>query len=246
MNNELSRRSARYIEDVDHVLAETAALLSDPARAAMLTSLMDGKAMPAGQLALIANIAPQTASSHLSKLVNGRLLAVERQGRHRYYRLATIHVARAIEAVLAITPRAKIAVVDRPVKQGDEALCYARTCYSHLAGRLAVEIADALKRRDLVVTGSSHPYQLTDLGRAWFEALGIPFTSAQVARRRFAHPCLDWTERRHHIAGDLGSALLRRFRELRWVAPIRDSRAVRVTITGERELANLLGIKARR
>ena len=155
--------------------------------------------MPAGQLAIIARIAPQTASSHLSKLVGGRLLAVEQQGRHRYYRLANIHVANAIEALLSITPRPKSSSLssEAPIR----ALEYARTCYSHLAGRLAVEIADALSQRGFIRAAASKEYRApTNACRAWFEELGVPMTDARMKRPRFARQCLDWTERRHHIA----------------------------------------------
>lgn len=204
-------------------------------------TLLDGTALPAGQLAMIAHIAPQTASSHLSKLISGRLLAVEQQGRHRYYRLANIHVADAIEALLSITPRLKRLsgppdVPMRPIE-------YARTCYAHLAGRLAVEIADALRKRDFLRAGALKQYKVTKAGRDWFEQLGIAIAETQTQRPRFARQCLDWTERRHHIAGDLGSAMLRRFQELKWIAANRDTRGVRVTQEGELRLWELLAVR---
>lgn len=117
----------------------------------------------------------------------------------------------------------------------------ARRCYSHLAGRLAVEIADSLSRQQLVVTDGFERYRVTRRGRTWLEELGITYSKAQASRTRFARPCLDWTERRHHIAGDIGSLLLRRFIELTWLAPVRDSRALRATVAGERGFADLLG-----
>lgn len=223
--------------------SDTAALLSDPARSAMLLSLMDGRSLPAGQLAVIARIAPQTASSHLAKLMSGRLLALERQGRHRYYRLANIRVAHAIESILAIAPRPDLVSLPKPRRGAADGLDFARTCYSHLAGRLAVEIADALKRRRFIVTDGPKHYKLTKSGLDWIENIGISISSSRAARARFAYPCLDWTERRHHIAGDLGAALLKRFTELRWITPRRDSRAVRVTVTGQEQLTKLLEIK---
>jgi hypothetical protein len=187
------------------------------------------------------SIAPQTASSHLSKLVSERLLAVEQQGRHRYYRLANIHVADAIEALLSITPRltrssGRPDVPMRPVE-------YTRTCYAHLAGRLAVEIADALRKRDCLRAGALKQYKVTRAGRVWFEEFGIPIAETQTRRPRFARQCLDWTERRHHIAGDLGSAMLRRFQELKWIAANRDTRGVRVTQEGELRLWELLAVR---
>ena len=226
--------------------SDTAALFSDPGRVAILTALLDGKSLPAGQLAMIANVAPQTASSHLAKLVDGQLLAVEQQGRHRYYRLANGEVAHAVEALLAIAPRAKDAARS-PVsaRTPESRLAYARTCYSHLAGRLAVDIADALRDRGLLVERESNQLGLTPRGCDWFARLGIETTDRQMAGARFARRCLDWTERRHHIAGHLGSAMLSRFRELRWIVPIRDDRAVRVTLEGERRLWELLRVNGR-
>lgn len=221
--------------------SDIAGLLSDPGRSAMLIALMDGRALPAGHLAMIANVAPQTASSHLAKLVCGQLLAVEQQGRHRYYRLANSEVAHAVEALMAITPRAKDAVRESTKGRGaDNALAYARTCYSHLAGRLGVNIAEALQVRGLLAQSEGNRFALTQRGHEWFERLGIELTAQQMKEPRFARRCLDWTERRHHIAGHLGSAMLARFRELKWIAPIRNTRAVRVTLEGEQKLWELL------
>jgi DNA-binding transcriptional ArsR family regulator len=226
--------------------ADTAALLSDPGRAAILIALMDGKALPAGQLAMIANVAPQTASSHLTKLVDGRLLAVEQQGRHRYYRLANNEVAHAVEALMAVAPRPK--QLSQKAAFGchpDNSLVYARTCYSHLAGRLAVAIAETLLQRELLVRQEPKLFALTQRGREWFAQLGIETVDREINDPRFATCCLDWTERRHHIAGHLGSAMLARLRELKWIAPVRGSRAVRVTLEGERKLWELLRVNGR-
>lgn len=224
-------------------LAQTAALLSDPGRAAMLTALMQGVALPAGELALIANVAPQTASSHLSKLVTGKLLAMEPQGRHRYYRLADAEVAHAIEALLAITPRVKAVATPKGAYGAAGDIAYARSCYSHLAGNLAVQLAETLQAREFVVPKETKLYVVTKRGRAWFDEFGIPIGDRDLNDQRFARRCLDWTERRHHIAGRLGSAIFHRLRELRWIAPVHDSRAVRVTLEGQRRLARLLGVR---
>lgn len=225
--------------------SEVAALFSDPGRSAMLIALMDGRALPAGQLAMIANVAPQTASSHLTKLLDGQLLAVEQQGRHRYYRLAGIDVAHAVEALLAITPPAKL-VAQSPVRPrtADGALGYARTCYSHLAGRVGVDIAEALQVRGLLVKRDDR-FAVTQRGCDWFAQLEIGITERQAKDPRFARRCLDWTERRYHIAGHLGAAMLARFRELNWIAPMRDTRAVRVTLEGEGKFWDLLRVNGR-
>ncbi|MFL6440304.1 MAG: ArsR/SmtB family transcription factor [Terriglobales bacterium] len=225
--------------------AQTAALFSDPGRASILTSLLGGVALPAGQLALIANVAPQTASSHLSQLVAGRLLSVEQQGRHRYYRLASAEVANAIEALLAIAPRHRNDSMPNPSgARVPGALAYARTCYSHLAGQVAVQIADALEKRELLVRGEPNVYALTNRGRQWLAELGIRTSDSHIRNSRFARPCLDWSERRHHIAGQLGAAMLDRFHQLKWIAPVRESRAVRVTLEGRRRLRQILGIES--
>lgn len=222
--------------------SHTAALFSDPGRASILISLLGGVALPAGQLAMVANVAPPTASSHLSQLVAGRLLTVEQQGRHRYYRLADAEVAHAIEALLAVTGRR--AARNMRASPVPESLAYARTCYSHLAGRLAVEIADALQKRSYLVREEPRLYSLTAAGQSWFKHLGIAVVDSQMRKSRFARPCLDWSERRHHIAGQLGSALFERLCQLGWIVPVRESRAVRVTLEGRRRFRDVLGIAA--
>jgi DNA-binding transcriptional ArsR family regulator len=227
---------------MDHRFAETAALLGDPGRASIVMALIGGVALPAGQLAMVANVAPQTASSHLSRLVQGELLAVEQQGRHRYYRIASVEVANAVEALLAITPRARAASVAEHTPRAANGLEYARSCYSHLAGKFAVELADALQRGGFLAAADPKNFTLTDRGREWLEQIGLRFSDAETRHARFARQCLDWTERRHHIGGQLGCAMLSRFRELKWIATVRDSRAVRVTHEGERQLAKRLGL----
>jgi len=229
-------------EDISH----TAALLSDPARAAMLMALIGGAALPAGQLAVIGKVAPQTASSHLSKLLRGKLLMVEDQGRHRYYRLASAEVAHAIEALLALGPRWKNEHASITARAPDNPLAYARSCYSHLAGRLGVQIVDALLARQLLARREPRQFAVTPQGREWFTNLGIELTKAQMNQPRFARCCLDWTERRYHLAGKLGSMMLSRFRELKWLAPIRETRALRVTLKGQQQFYDLLRLNGNR
>src|ERR1700758_937751 len=158
-------------------LAETSLLLSDPGRAAIVMALLGNIALPAGQLAIVANIAPQTASSHLAKLVSGRILAAEQQGRHRYYRFANAEVAHAIEALLAITSSRSNSsgnVREIASKNGPTgALAYARTCYSHLAGRLAVEMAVVFEEREYLRRAESKGFIVTSKGREWLEHLGV-------------------------------------------------------------------------
>ncbi len=220
-------------------LSLTANLLGDPGRAAIVLSLMDGLALPAGELASIANVAPPTASGHLARLIDGGLLSVERQGRHRYYRLSSPEVADAIEALLVLTARPRETTgPTHTVTAGT--LAHARTCYAHLAGWLGVQIAEELERRALLrVSGPKH-YTVTAPGRTWFQSLGIELPDEIRVPNKFARRCLDWTERRHHLAGPLGCALYKRLGELRWVAPIRGTRAVRVTLEGKSRLWELL------
>jgi DNA-binding transcriptional ArsR family regulator len=217
-------------------LSLTANLLGDPGRAAIVLSLMDGLTLPAGELASIANVAPQTASGHLARLIDGGLLTVERQGRHRYYRLSSPEVADAIEALLVLTARPKSR--ERTVTAGT--LAHARTCYAHLAGWLGVQIAEELERRALLRVSGPKLYSVTLSGRSWFQSLGIEIPEDTRALSKLARRCLDWTERRHHLAGPLGCSMYKRLVELRWVVPIRGSRAVLVSLEGKSRLWELL------
>lgn len=220
-------------------LAATAALVGDPARAAMLGALLDGRALTATELAITAGITAQTASGHLGRLVEGRLLGVARQGRHRYFRLASPEVARMLESILvaAAEPRPE---PSRATPRISPALREARTCYDHLAGRLGVGLADALVARGLIVLGEEAG-EATEAGRAWLAAFGLPVAPART-RRLFCRPCLDWSERRPHLAGTLGAALCRRCEDLGWIARVRGSRAVSVTPAGRRGFAEAFGL----
>lgn len=218
--------------------AEVAALVGDPARANMLTALMDGRALTATELAFHARIAPQTASGHLAKLVDGRLLAVEKQGRHRYFRLASPLVSRMLESINAMAaiegpPR------HRPRTPADAALRQARYCYDHLAGKLGVALADALVARGHVEFGDDGG-AVTAAGAEFLARFGLDLASP--TRRAFCRPCLDWSERRPHIAGAVGAALAARCIALGWIARQRDTRAVSITAPGEKGLAETFGI----
>ncbi len=217
--------------------ARVAALIGEPSRATMLLSLLDGRALPAGELAFSANIAPQTASGHLAKLVEGGLLSVETQGRHRYYRLAGPDVGQALEALGELAPPPRLQ--DRESRQ-IKRLRFARTCYNHLAGRLAVDIHAAMRERLLLAPLSEKQAELTALGRDWFSDIA---GSAPLGRRDcIARMCLDWTERRHHLGGPLGSLLLNSLCDRKWMVRMREPRAVRLTVTGRIELGRRLGL----
>lgn len=218
-------------------IAEFAALLSDPSRVRILLALMDGSLRPASELARIAGVARSTTSVHLQRLEAGGLLCCEPQGRHRYFRLASDEVADALEAVALLQPK-------RAPKGGDEpperrALSEARTCYRHLAGRLGVALLGALERARYVGL-TDGAVELTDAGRSWLEGLGV-----ERSRWAAGRPCLDWTERRFHLGGELGAQLTEQLFALRWLARRRETRALRVTETGRLALARHLGVRLR-
>lgn len=218
------------LADVD--LAAVAELMSAN-RATLLLALLGGKPLSAGQLATRANISPSLASAHLSKLLDGGLVAVEQHGRERHYRLADPHVAEVIEAMLTIAPE-RTASTLREANRG-EAIRSARTCYDHLAGRLGVALTESLQRQRLIEP-VDHAYVLTEQGRERLEGVGLDVGALRSHRRAFARPCLDWTERRPHLAGALGAGLAGLMLDERWVKRVPSSRALRVTDAGRRAL----------
>ncbi|MFJ9643888.1 ArsR/SmtB family transcription factor [Streptomyces sp. NPDC101206] len=225
-------------------LASLASLFADETRAAFLLALLDGRAWTAGELARHAGVAPSTASEHLGKLVAGGVLAEERQGRHRYVRLADPGTAQLVEDLAA---RAGPAGPGGPGAPGNlraastaRAMERGRTCYDHFAGRLGITITEAMTGRGLLRQDTG--FALTDQGLAWFEGLGLSLTPK--GRRPVARGCLDWTERRLHLAGLAGSALCRHAMDTGWCVRIGSERAVKVTPAGERALEAALGIDA--
>jgi DNA-binding transcriptional ArsR family regulator len=220
-------------------LAEIAALVGDPARANILSALMDGRALTAGELAYVAGVSAQTTSGHLAKLTEGRLLVPTKQGRHRYYRLASPLVAQMIEGIVAVAiegpPR------HRPSGPRDVALRLARRCYDHFAGRLGVGLTDTLCDRGHIVL-SEDGGEVTDSGVAFLDGFGIDLDEARQRRRAFCRACLDWSERRPHLAGTVGAALATRCVALGWIKPRRESRALAITAAGERGLAEIFGL----
>ena len=228
--------------DVDLDIASAAALVADPARARMLTALMDGRARTAKELAYGAGITPQTASSHLAKLLGARLLAMVRQSRHRYFRLAAPSVGHAVEALMAVSlGRPRVPRLDGPL----DGLRLARTCYDHLAGRLGVLVTDAMVRRRLLKP-RGRDFLLTAPGERLLGRLGVDVGKARRERRAFARQCLDWSERRPHLAGALGAAVARRCLDLRWVHPVAEERTLALTPQGLRGLRTWFGISWRR
>ena len=208
--------------------------MGEPARSRMLIALLDGRALPAGELARISGVSAQSASGHLSKLVDGGLLAVQREGRHRYYRIAKPEVAHALEALGAISTVPRLPSVPRD--RQTEALCTVRSCYDHLAGRVAVELAGALESSRVIAPSGERNYELGPHGKQWFTKLGLDVDALRHSRRSFARQCLDWTERKPHVAGALGAALCSRLLDLGWIARRPRTRALRITQRGAREL----------
>jgi len=219
-------------------LAALAGLLADRTRAAFLLALLDGRAWTAGDLARHAEVAPSTATAHLNQLVAGGLLAEERQGRHRYVRLAGRGTAELIETLAAHAPRRAVPVRSLAVAGRRRSLAHARTCYDHLAGELGVGIADGMTERGLLTW--ERGLALTQAGVQWLAELGI--TVPQTGRRPQIRSCLDWTERRPHVAGAVGAALCAHAFEAGWIVRIGGDRAVALTDTGRRALSEGLGI----
>ena len=218
-----------------------ASLVGDPARSNMLTALMTGRALTASELAHQAGITPQTASSHLSKLEAGGLIELEKQGRHRYYRLTGPDVAGVLEGLAGLAACAGHMRVRTGPK--DPALRRARICYDHLAGDLGVQMLDSMKKQRLV-RESKRAIELTAAGHRFMaDTLQISADALAHPRRPVCKACLDWSERRHHLAGTLGAAMMTRFTELKWAA--RDatpgSRVVNFSRTGEKRFAELFG-----
>lgn len=227
--------------NTDPDVAAVAALIAVPARATILIALMDGRALPAGELARRAALSPQAASAHLNKLVAGGFLLMVSTGRHRYYRLASTEVAQVIEAMM---PLARVTARQTPHPAEPKPIQVARSCYDHLAGRLGVAFTQALIAGGYL-TETENDFTATDYGADWFRQLGIDPVPATRSRRVFARKCLDWSERRFHLGGALGAAALTRFLELGWVARVPQGRILRVTHAGQAELRRILKISVR-
>jgi DNA-binding transcriptional ArsR family regulator len=222
-------------------MVEVAALVGDTARATMLAALMGGQSLTGTELAYAANITRSTASGHLAKLVNARLIVVNRKRRFAYYRIASPLVAAMLESIKQVAaietpPR------HRPRSARDDALCFARTCYDHLAGQCGVAMTDALVARGHIIL-SDDGGEVTPTGEKFLGSFGVDLNPPSRSRRMFCQPCLDWSERRYHIKGVVGSAILCRCLELGWFRRERDSRALRLTPAGRAGLAATFGME---
>lgn len=219
--------------------SNTAKLMAHPSRAAMLDALLGTDGLPASELAREANVSLQTASEHLGKLVEGKIVSVEKYGRHRYFRLANPNVAQAIESLTVISPPVRVS----SLKDADRVkrIHMARTCYDHLAGKLGVSLTQSLLKKKYLMEGQND-FLLSEEGERFFREFGIDLAVLRKKRRFFARKCLDWSERRYHLAGSLGNAVLERLLSLGWVEK-QAERTVRVTEKGTTELEKTFDIK---
>ncbi|MEE4565095.1 winged helix-turn-helix domain-containing protein [Paenibacillus polymyxa] len=221
-------------------VAMIASLVSEPSRAAILTALLDGRFHTASELAHMAGIKPQTASFHLAKMTEAQVITVEKQGRHRYYGIQDPEVAQVMESLLSIAPPVPI----KSFKQAseNEAIRLARTCYDHVAGHLGVQIMSFFMQKG-ILSEDQDGLHITQQGEIFFADFQINLKNTRQKRRSFSHKCLDWSERRHHLAGALGSALLDRLFELHWVEHLPTTRAIRITAEGKRGLKEVFSIE---
>lgn len=231
------------VERNDAPIADVAAVIAEPARARMLCRLLDGHARTGTELAIVGGVSASTASAHLAKLLARRMVKVTAQGRHRYYSLANAHVATALEAltVVAGAPQASF------VPNTPDRLRAARTCYDHMAGALAVALHDRMFAKRWLSNAPAQgdgAYEVTRAGSIALAELGVDVDIARAARRRFACGCLDWSERRPHLAGALGAALLDMSLQRKWIVRDLDSRALNVTRNGRRALRERFGIES--
>jgi DNA-binding transcriptional ArsR family regulator len=220
-------------------VSEIAALVGNPARANILMALIDGRALTASELAYVAGVSPQTASEHLARLREANLLSMTKQGRHCYFRLGSPQVARMIEGIMVVAADGPQRY--RPRWNGGDQLRTARTCYDHIAGRLGVALADAMTQHEHIIL-SEDGGMVTRAGEKYLLEFGVDLEDLRRGRRTFCRPCLDWSERRPHLAGALGVALADRCFELGWIARIRDSRALKISAKGETGFGDVFGV----
>ncbi|WP_209847116.1 ArsR/SmtB family transcription factor [Paenibacillus sediminis] len=225
--------------NVNSNVAMVAALVSEASRAAILTALLDGRFHPASELAHMAGITPQTASFHLNKMVDANIVTVQKQGRHRYYGIRNQEIAQVLESLLSIAPPAQIKSLRQSSE--DKAIRLARTCYDHLAGNLGVQLTESLITMG-VLYEDENEFRVTHQGKEFFTSFQINLQEVKRRRRSLSHKCLDWTERRHHLAGALGNAILEKLFELKWIERLSNTRAIKITPNGKKGLKEIFSI----
>ncbi|TDW47230.1 ArsR family transcriptional regulator [Flavobacterium sp. 270] len=217
---------------MENQFIKIASLIGDPTRAAIMWTLLDGKAFTATELSIAVNTSPQNISMHLAKLLEAGLLCVEKQGRNKYYRFSTKEVAYVIESMASLAPPAlsqkKNTDKHSPIK-------HCRTCYDHLAGKIGVAVAESLLEQNIILD-ADHKFEVSREGEKWFSDFGINLEEIKKQRRLFLKPCLDWSERKNHIAGSVGASLLDKMIADDWLRKTKDSRAIQITGKGEKEL----------
>lgn len=233
--NGVKEPTNNFKEEFEIQFSEISALLGNKPLSTMLWNLLDGRAYTATELSLCAEISAQSASNHLTKLVDADLLTVEKQGRHRYYRFSNPDVARVVESMASLLPISRNRKkVKKPEPTGE---LFVRTCYDHLAGKVGVDITNSLIDNGLIEAVGTK-YDVTYLGESWFQSIGIDINELKSQKRSFAHPCLDWSERKHHLAGALGAAILEVMLNNDWIKKSNNSRELIITPKGRKELKN--------
>lgn len=212
---------------------KTATLIGDATRASILWNLLDGRAFTATELAIAIETSAQNISMHLGKLLDADLISVEKQGRHKYYRFSNKEVAYAVEAMANLIPKPEISAKKKtenypPIK-------YCRTCYDHLAGKIGVALAESLLEQKIIIE-KNNTFEITSEGEKWFSDFGVNIGDAKKQKRIFLKPCLDWSERRYHIAGSVGTLLLNKMLEQDWIRRTANSRVIIITGKGEKEM----------
>lgn len=218
----------------------TASLLCEPSRAKIVWNLLDGRAYTASELALVSDLSATSVSNHLSKLLNGEIVKVDVQGRHRYYSFANPEVAYVVESLASLTNKKPVPKPNKPLSKNE--IKYCRTCYDHLAGKVSVQITDKLLSQEMVLL-KDKTFVVTENGREFFKDFGLELTELQKQRRHFAKACLDWSERKYHISGSLGAALLDKMLQLDWLRRTKNSRAIVITSVGQNGLRDRFDVE---
>ena len=216
-----------------------ASLLCEPSRAKIVWNLLDGRAYTASELALVSDLSPSSVSNHLSKLLSGNILRVDVQGRHRYYSFANSDVAYAVESLANLANENLPAKLDKKLMK--TGVKYCRTCYDHLAGYVGVTITEAMVEQGFLIK-SENIYLVTKKGWDWFLQFGISESSLEKSRRPLTRQCLDWSERRPHLAGHLGAIFLEKMLENNWLKKVKFSREIVITSKGSQSINDLLGV----
>lgn len=217
---------------MENQFIKTATLIGDATRAAILWNLLDGRAFTATELSIAAGTSAQNISMHLAKLLEANLICVEKQGRHKYYRFSSKEVAYAVEAMANLIPKPENTVKKETEKYPP--IKYCRTCYDHLAGKIGVALTDSLLEQKIILN-KNDIFEISSEGKKWFSDFGINLEEAQKQKRIFLKPCLDWSERRNHLAGSVGAMLLNKMIIEDWIRKTKNSRAIIITGKGEKE-----------